>query len=99
MIDYYKEYLHYLEEYKKVPRHLKNKLDNMPNNKGFICNGIWLFGTKKSTSNKIIIMFEKEYNYIYIHEITLKNYKITCMNLLTKEKTISFNKKRRKINE
>jgi hypothetical protein len=94
MIDYDKEYQNYLEECKKIPRHLKNKLDNMPNNKGFIYNGIWLFGNKKSTSNKIIIMFEKDHNYIYIHEITLRNYKITSMNLFTKEKVVSFNQQR-----
>lgn len=97
MIDYNQEYQNYLSDYYyKVPRHIKQKLENMPNNKGFICNGMWLFGNQKCTSNKITIMFEKDYPNIYIHEITWKNYKITCMNLTTKEKTTCLNQYRKK---
>lgn len=87
-MDYEKEYENYLWEYKKVPYHVKKKLVNMPNNKGFICNGIYMYGHQKSTSNKINILFEKRYPYIYIHEITYRNYKIIQMNINTKEKQL-----------
>lgn len=101
MTDYNREYENYLYEYHRIPYHIKRKLENMPNNKGFICNGIWLFGMQKGTSNKIIIMFEKIYPNIYIHEITMRNYKITCMDLITKEKYTHYNqcRKKFKINE
>lgn len=90
VINYDKEYEYYLNEYSKIPKHIKDKLRNMPNNKGFICNGIWLYGFQKCTSNKITIMFEKMYPYLYIHEITLRNYKVTRMDLNSKIKeTIS----------
>lgn len=87
-VNYDKEYQNYLNEYRKVPHHIKKKLLNMPNNKGFICNGIYLYGHLKSTSNKITILFEKVYPYIFIHEITYRNYKIIRMNLNTKEKNL-----------
>lgn len=97
-MDYETEYINYLNEYRKVPNHIKNKLVHMPNNKGFICNGIWLYGHQKSTSNKITIMFEKEDMYIYIHEITYKFHKITEMNLHTKEKNLIRTLYRKKFN-
>lgn len=97
-IDYVKEYENYLSEYYKIPKHVKEKLRNMPNNKGFICNGIWLYGLQKCTSNKITIMFEKIYPSLYIHEITGKMYKITRMNINTKEKELVTNNKRYKRN-
>jgi hypothetical protein len=75
--------------------HVKKKLQNMPNNKGFICNGIYLYGHQKSTSNKINILFEKDYPYIYIHEITRRNYKITRMNINSKERMFISNTPRR----
>ena len=95
LVNYEKEYQMYLSEYYKIPRHVKDKLRNMPNNKGFICNGIWLYGLQKCTSNKITIMFEKVYPYLYIHEITSKTYKVSRMNLNTKEKELVSNTKRR----
>jgi hypothetical protein len=95
MVDYIKEYNNYLNEYYKIPRHVKTKLKNMPNNKGFICNGIYLYGHQKSTSNKINILFEKIYPYIYIHEITQRNYKIIRMDINTKEKLFICNNQRK----
>lgn len=97
-INYEKEYENYLSEYYKIPKHVKEKLRNMPNNKGFICNGIWLYGLQKCTSNKITIMFEKDYPYLYIHEITNKMYKTSRMNLNTKEKELLSNNKRQVLN-
>lgn len=97
-MNYETEYSNYMNEYKQIPYHIKNKLLHMPNNKGFICNGIWLFGHQKSTSNKINIMFEKHDMYIYIHEITYKYHKITEMNLLTKEKKLIRTMYRKKFN-
>lgn len=94
-VNYEKEYENYLSEYYKIPRHVKDKLRNMPNNKGFICNGIWLYGLQRCTSSKITIMFEKIYPHLYIHEITGKMYKISRMNLNTKEKELISNDKRR----
>lgn len=92
--EYKYEYEYYLNEYYKIPRHIKDKLYNMPNNKGFICNGIWLYGLQKCTSNKITIMFEKVYPYLYIHEITFRNYKITRMDLNSKIKELISNTQR-----
>jgi len=94
-INYEKEYEYSLAEYYRIPKHVKEKLRNMPNNKGFICNGVWLYGVQKCTSNKITIMFEKIYPYLYIHEITSKMYKITQMDLNTKEKELISNTRRK----
>ncbi len=98
MVDYQKEYENYLYEYYKIPLHVKKKLYNMPNNKGFICNGIYMYGYQKSTSNKINILFEKIYPHIFIHEITQRNYKITRMDINTKEKIFICNTLRKKRN-
>lgn len=90
-----KDYEFFHREYYNLPRHIKNKLRNMPNNKGYIINGIWYFGQLKNTSNKIDILFEKEYPYLYIHEITQRKHKITRMHINTKEKTLVSNSNRR----
>lgn len=86
----------YLYKYNtSVQKHIKDKLRHMPNNKGFICNGIWLYGLQRCTSNKITVMFEKIYPYLYIHEITRKTHKITQMDINTRVKTLVSNEPRR----
>lgn len=85
---YAREYDMYLSRYHAVNKHIKEKLKNMPNNKGFICNGIWLYGHQKCTSSKITVMFEKAYPYLYIHEITKKTHKLIRMDMNTREKTV-----------
>ena len=94
-MDYEKEYQYYLQEYYRVPRNIKDKLKYMPNNKGYICNGIYLYGYQKSTSSKISIFFEKIYPYLYIHEITKYNHKIFQMNIKTRDKKFISNTTRR----
>lgn len=97
MTNYEQEYQDYLNAYYRVPKHIKQKLIYMPNNKGFICNGIYLYGHQKSTSNKINILFEKIYPYIFIHEITRCNYKIVRMDINTREKVFICNTQRKSL--
>jgi hypothetical protein len=79
-----------------VPDNIYVKLQHMPNNKGFIVNGVWLFGLQKPSSRKILVMFEKIYPHLYIHEITYRHHKIICMDMDTKEKYVVHNFCRKK---
>lgn len=82
----------------KVPMNIHEKLRNMPNNKGFIINGVWFFGLQRPSSRKILVMFEKLYPKLYIHEITLHHYKVICTDMNTREKYVVENVERGKKN-
>lgn len=76
-IDYNFEYRKYVDMCSRIPSHLLNKVRNMPNNKGFIWNGIYLFGHLPPTRERALILFERRNNRMYIHEIREGSHKIT----------------------
>lgn len=49
----------YYKNLKTVPDFMREKLKNMPSNKGYIWRDIWCMGAQKSQSN-VITMFEKQ---------------------------------------
>ena len=59
------------------------KLNNMPNNKGYIWKGVRFYGLLPSEDDKEELLFEKINNKLYIHKITkktqnhIKSHKIT----------------------
>lgn len=52
----------------RMPDHLRENLENMPNNKGYIWKGIWYFGKKQAERKDVLIMFDKAGDNL-IHEI------------------------------
>lgn len=66
------------EEYFKVcqgiPDYLKKKLEDMPNNKGYIWKGVCLFGGKAVDDQPKTTLFEKDGNTMFIHEWTKTEY-------------------------
>ena len=48
----------------------------MPNNKGYIWRGCWLFGELQSERGQPIILFEKNRQTMYIHEYKTNEYKL-----------------------
>lgn len=59
-----------------IPDYIQKKLDNMPNNKGFIWSGISYYGRLPSEPNAPVVMFEKRNNVLTIHEYTYENYNL-----------------------
>lgn len=58
-----------------LPEYIKNNLDRMPNNKGYIWKGIWYFGHQPEEDSGILIMFEKQGNGdMLVHEIKHNSY-------------------------
>lgn len=52
-----------------IPEYMSSKLENMPNNKGYIWKDIYLFGKLPPDKNqKKIVLFEKKYDKLFIHE-------------------------------
>ena len=65
-----KEYQKFLKNVNRCPDFIKKKLKNMPNNKGYVWNGIYYFGEQKQKyKNDTIIIIQKERNNkMYIQE-------------------------------
>ena len=61
---------------KYFPQAKKRKLENMPNNKGYIWHGIYYYGAKPANPGEPIILFEQKGSVLYIHEITKKYHKV-----------------------
>src|SRR5277367_2377908 len=76
--EYEREYKRFQNTCTKIPDYIKVNLKNMPNNKGYIFRGIWLFGdlpTEKKRTD--IVLFENICrNNLKIHEINKGIYKI-----------------------
>ena len=52
------------------------KLQNMPNNKGYIWRGIHYYGYKPAIPGEPVFLFEQKGKHLYIHEITTHFHKI-----------------------
>ena len=77
-VNYNKEYFYYNKSVDKIPSYIHNNLKNMPCNKGYIYNGIWLYGSQRADSDDTTIMFEKNSkSTLTIHEITKTTHKIS----------------------
>lgn len=63
----------YMKDASSVPDYLLEKLDNMPNNMGYIWRNIWCFGRNppQAHSNECI-MYEKNYSQFLVHVINTK---------------------------
>ena len=70
--EYKREYYRFQKLSNRFPDKLKNKLKNMPNNKGYIWNGIWFFG-KKPDEDMNVTMYEKKHNMLYTHKWRYNN--------------------------
>ena len=61
---YYEKYLKTLDT---IPAYINEKLNKMPNNKGFIWRGIYCFGKLRATRTKLILG-ERNTGVLYEHE-------------------------------
>ena len=72
-----REYEFFLKKCDSVPDYLTKKLADMPENKGYIFKGIWLFGKRRAEPNQPQVMFErKNKEILWIHEINEKEHLI-----------------------
>lgn len=64
-----KNYKYYYERMMNtdLPQYMKDNLDRMTNDKGYIYRGIWYFG-KKMVHNNLLTMYENIKGIQYIHE-------------------------------
>ena len=69
-----KEYERYDEM--PIPPYIKDNLRTMPNNKGYIWKGIWMFGERPPEKSGPVVMFEKQHDVMFIHEIFEKEHHI-----------------------
>lgn len=73
-------YRYLLKTSDKMPVFMKNNLNDMPNNKGYIWKDIWYFGAKKAEQPvNVLILFEKKYDQrdvLFIHEYSPNEYKL-----------------------
>ena len=88
------EYYNFIRLCYNVPEYIKKNLKNMPNNKGYIWKGIQLFGEKPKEEDTVILFENIGHNFIRIHEITKKEYKIYEKKDKEKRKLISKEKRR-----
>jgi hypothetical protein len=63
-----KEFSYYNEVNSTLPRFISEKLDDMPNNRGYIWRGVWYFGQQPSRNDQPLVMFEKYQKVLYVHE-------------------------------
>lgn len=65
-----------------IPDYIENNLSNMPNNKGYIWRGVYLYGYLPDDRTNKTVMFETKSGIKYIHEW---NYITNIYTLYTKE--------------
>jgi hypothetical protein len=95
--DFYKSFKHYQNLNNSIPQFILEKLQNMPNNKGYIWKGIYCFGELPPDSLEKYCMFEKYRDLLIIHEWNSKEYKIWHKE--GKSKKVLHSIKQRKIKE
>jgi len=72
-----KTYEYYVELYNRVPEYLIRKLEGLPNNKGYIWKGLYLYGCLEADNQEKTTMFEKiGQDVTRIHVWEDKKYKI-----------------------
>lgn len=59
-----------------IPSYIKRNLKDMPNNKGYIWKGVWLFGDNKANSDTLVMFEKRKGKILIIHEIDNKTHKI-----------------------
>jgi hypothetical protein len=76
-----------------MPSYMKQNLENMPNNKGYIWKGIHYFGhLAPEEPLDTVSLFEKQNQKLYIHEYTKEYYRIFEKAEKTKPKVLIFEK-------
>lgn len=67
----------------EMPKYLREALENMPANKGYIYKGIWYFGhvpLERLDDNRYLTMFERvkgiQYIHEYYHDYPIKTYRL-----------------------
>lgn len=63
-----RQYSYMLRVCKSLPTYIRNNLDNMPNNKGYIWRGIHFFGKKKEDSDTVILFESNRGGSLKIHK-------------------------------
>jgi myosin heavy subunit len=75
--DMKREYKWFVKTCSYIPDYLQRKLDNMPNNRGYIWRGIWLMGGRDSEPGQPVVMQErKNKDHLLIHEIDACEHRI-----------------------
>lgn len=59
-----------------IPNYITTKLKNMPNNKGYIWRGMYLYGYKDAEKGQPVSMFETSGNVLTIHEWSQYEYRV-----------------------
>ena len=95
--EFYKSYKHFQNLNNSIPQFILEKLENMPNNKGYIWKGIYCFGQLPPDSLDKHCLFEKHRDLLIIHEWNSKEYKI--WHKQGRSKKVLYNVKQRKIKE
>ena len=70
------EYRNYMRRLDRVPRWIDAKLANMPNNRGYIWNGIHMYGKLPYRDNDDRTMIEMQKGYTLIHVRNDNGYKV-----------------------
>lgn len=68
-INFKKEYAYYMSQVEKLPDHLQKKINNSPNNLGWLWHGIVFYGALPPEYNRPDIIFDKQGNTLFITEI------------------------------
>jgi hypothetical protein len=58
----------YFRDCQSIPQYIEDKLDNLPEDKGYIWRDIWCFGRLPRERKHALTLFEKKYDRLYIHE-------------------------------
>lgn len=93
-IDYNYEYRCFLKSCSHIPEYIKRNLKKMPNNKGYIWKGIFLYGHLQNEEETTILFENIGHDILRIHEITNKEYKI--FEKKGKDKKILISKEKRR---
>jgi hypothetical protein len=66
--DMERTYKYYLRLCDSIPDYMTKKLNNMPNNKGYIWRGIYFYGNLPTEIGEPTVIFEKQKDLLIIHE-------------------------------
>lgn len=90
-------YKYYQKTCQYIPQHIKDKVKNQPNNKGFIWRGVYMYGHKKSCGNPDnVSLLEKQGKDLYIHEFLPDKYKVWKKTGNSRHKELVFTQDRKR---